>query len=37
MLLEVNGKYSIPNKIKHIKTRYLFIKDIIEQGSVEFE
>ena len=35
IILEVNSKFSRPKRTNHIKTRYLFIKYMIEQGSVE--
>ena len=35
ILLEVNGKFSSSKQRKHTKTRYFFIKDIIEKGDVE--
>ena len=36
ILLEVNGKFSISKWKKNIKTRYFFIRYIIDQGDVEF-
>lgn len=35
ILLEVNGKFSISKRTKHIKMKYFFVKDKVEDGEVE--
>ena len=37
ILLEVNGKLSSSKRTKHIKMKYFFIKDQVEQGEVKIE
>ena len=37
MKLYVSGKFLIPQKNKHIKAWYFFIKYNIEQGDVELQ
>ena len=34
-LLEKNGRFSSSNKTKHIKHRYFFIKDKVDQGDID--
>jgi hypothetical protein len=34
MLLETNGKASSSKQTKHIKVKYFFIKDKVDQGEV---
>ena len=35
ILLEVNGRQSSTKRTKHIKTKYFFVKDKIDQGEIE--
>eukprot|EP00956_Cyclotella_meneghiniana_P014156 scaffold21075_cov96-Cyclotella_meneghiniana.AAC.1 len=35
ILLEVNGKFSSSKRTKHIKMKYFFVKDKVEDGEVE--
>ena len=37
ILLEINGKLSSSKKTKHIKMKYFFIKDQVDQGEVKIE
>ena len=37
MLLETNGKASSSKRTKHIKEKYFFIKDEVDQGEVTIE
>jgi hypothetical protein len=37
ILLEKSGKFSSSKQIKHIKTRYFFVKDKVAQGDLEME
>ena len=37
ILLETNGKMSISKRTKHIKMKFFFITDKIEQGEVNVE
>ena len=35
ILLEVNGRMSSSKRTKHIKSKYFFIKDKVDQGEIE--
>ena len=35
ILLEVNGRMSSSKQTKHIKSKYFFIKDKVDQGEIE--
>ena len=37
MRLETNGQFSSTKRTKHIKARYFFTKDIIDEGEVEVQ
>jgi hypothetical protein len=37
ILLETNGKFSSSKKTKHIKMKYFFVKDKVDQGEVKVE
>ena len=37
MLIEVNGGCSSSKRTKHIKAKFLFIKDKVEYGDIEVQ
>ena len=37
ILLEVNGRHSSNKRTKHIKTKFFFVKDKVDQGEIEIQ